>query len=215
MVNKLAARRIESLSYAKPDNRFMFLTNRFDRLEDMKTGEDETNLMDAKEPTRIDIEAAYRQHADALRWFLYGVLRNDALVADALQATFLKLMQQGDKLRDVTSLKSWLFQVAFNEAMLVKRKNKVVRDHSQQVAWRTEAIRKGEDSPEESALLDEQVEQVRAAIEQLSADHQMVVRKRIYEGLKFREIAEELDVPLGTILARMQSALKKLKPFFE
>ncbi len=215
MVNKLAARRIESLSYAKPDNRFMFLTNRFDRLEDMKTGEDETNLMDAKEPTRIDIEAAYRQHADALRWFLSGVLRNDALVADALQATFLKLMQQGDKLRDVTSLKSWLFQVAFNEAMLVKRKNKVVRDHSQQVAWRTEAIRKGEDSPEESALLGEQVEQVRAAIEQLSADHQMVVRKRIYEGLKFREIAEELDVPLGTILARMQSALKKLKPFFE
>jgi RNA polymerase sigma-70 factor (ECF subfamily) len=181
----------------------------------MKPGEDETNLMDAKETTRIDIEAAYQQHADALRWFLCGVLRNDALVADALQATFLKLMQQGDKLRDIASLKSWLFQVAFNEAMLVKRKNKVVRDHSQQVAWRTEAIRKGENSPEEVALLDEQVDQVRVAIESLSADHQMVVRKRIYEGLKFREIAEELDVPLGTILARMQSALKKLKPFFE
>ncbi len=181
----------------------------------MTSGEDETNLMDATEPDRIDIEAAYRQHADSLRWFLCGVLRNDALVADALQATFLKLMQQGEKLRDIASLKSWLFQVAFNEAMLVKRKNKVARDHSQQVAWRAEAIRKGEDSPEESAVLDEQVEQVRAAIEVLSVDQQAVVRKRIYEGMKFREIAEELDVPLGTILARMQSALKKLKPFFE
>jgi len=126
--------------------------------------------MDATEPTRIDIEAAYQQHADALRWFLAGVLRNDVLVADALQATFLKLMQQGEKLRDIASLKSWLFQVAFNEAMLVKRKNKVVRDHSQQVAWRTEAIRKGEGSPEESALLGEQVDQVRAAIESLSVD---------------------------------------------
>jgi len=70
-------------------------------------------------------------------------------------------------------------------------------------------------SPEEPALKNEQAEQVRAAIESLSADQQTVVRKRIYEGLKFREIAEELDVPLGTILARMQAALKKLKPFFE
>ena len=171
--------------------------------------------MDATEPTRIDIEAAYQQHADALRWLLCGVLRNDALVADALQATFLKLMEKGERLRNVASLKSWLFQVAFNEAMLVKRKNRTARDHSQQVAWRTEAIRTGERSPEESALLDEQMEQIREAIGSLSADQQMVVRKRIYEGLKFREIAEELDVPLGTILARMQSALKKLKPFFE
>ena len=99
--------------------------------------------------------------------------------------------------------------------MLVKRKSKVARDHSQKVAWRVEAIRAGEGSPEEPALKSEQAEQVREAIEALSADQQAVVRKRIYEGLKFREIAEELNVPLGTVLARMQSAIKKLRPFFE
>lgn len=171
--------------------------------------------MDATDSNRIDIEAAYEQHSDGLRWFLIGVLRNETLVADALQATFLKLMQQSEKLHSESSVKSWLFQVAFNEAMLVKRKSKVARDHSQKVAWRIEAIRTGEGSPEEQALLDEQAEQVRSAIESLSADQQTVVRKRIYEGLKFREIAEELDVPLGTILARMHSAIKKIKPYFE
>lgn len=174
--------------------------------------------MDATEPNRIDIEAAWEQHSDSLRWFLAGVLRNDALVADAIQATFLKLLQQGNKLRKSTSLKSWLFQVAFNEAMLVKRKTKLARDHGQQVAWRAQAIqrdRSGEGSPEEPAMLIEQVHQVRKAIESLDPNQQLVVRKRIYEGLKFREIAEELDVPLGTVLARMQAALKKLKPLFE
>lgn len=171
--------------------------------------------MDATDPTRIDIEAAYELHSESLRWFLCGVLRNDTLVADALQATFLKLMQQGDKLRDASALKSWLFQVAFNEAMLVKRKNKVARNHRQKVAWRVAAIRDGEGSPEEPAINSEQADQVRAAIESLSAGQQAVVRKRIYEGLKFREIAEQLDVPLGTVLARMQSALKKLRPHFE
>ena len=171
--------------------------------------------MDATDPTQIDIEAAYEQHSDSLRWFLSGVLRNETLVSDALQATFLKLIQQHDKLRDASALKSWLFQVAFNEAMLVKRKSKVVRDHSQRVAWRVEAIRTGEGSPEEPALKNEQAEQVREAIGSLSEVQQTVVRKRIYEGLKFREIAEELDVPLGTVLARMQAAIKKLRPFFE
>lgn len=167
------------------------------------------------DPERIDIDAAYQQHAESLHWFLCGVLRNDALVADAIQATFLKLLEQGDKLRDMASLKSWLFQVAFNEAMLVKRKKKTARDHSQQVAWRSEAIRTGHDAPDLEALRTEQTEQVRVAVESLPESQQVVVRKRIYEGLKFREIAEELNVPLGTVLARMQSALKKLKPFFD
>jgi len=174
--------------------------------------------MDATESNRINIAAAWQQHSDALRWFLLGVLKNETLVADALQATFLKLMEQKDGLRKASSLKSWLFQVGFNEAMLVKRKDKVVREHSHKVAWRAEAIqsnRVGEGSPEAPALLDEKIEQVRLAVETLSQDHQTIVRKRIYEGLKFREIAEELDVPLGTVLARMQAALKKLRPFFE
>lgn len=174
--------------------------------------------MDASDTNQIDIEKAWQQHYDSLRWFLLGVLKNETQVADVVQATFLKLMQQQEGLRKSSSLKSWLFQVAFNEAMLIKRKSKVARDHSEKVAWRAQAIqadRSGEGAPEADSLLLEQTQQVRAALETLSADQQLVVRKRIYEGLKFREIAEELDVPLGTVLARMHSALKKLKPLFE
>ncbi len=174
--------------------------------------------MDATDSNRINVEQAWQQYSDSLQWFLLGVLKNESMVADALQATFLKLMQQEDGLRKSSSLKSWLYQVAFNEAMLVKRKSKVAREHSHKVAWRAQAIqqsRSGEGSPEAPALLNEDIQQVREALESLSVDQQTVVRKRIYEGLKFREIAEELNVPLGTVLARMQSALKKLKPFFE
>lgn len=167
------------------------------------------------ESGEIDIDAAYQQHAGSLRWFLRGVLKNDALVADAVQATFLKLLEQGDKLREKASLKSWLFQVAYNEAMLVKRKDKTVRDHGQQVAWRSEAIRTEQEAPDFDALKSEQSQLVCSAIESLPPAQQTVVRLRIYEGLKFREIAEKLNVPIGTVLARMQSALKKLKPFFD
>lgn len=180
----------------------------------MDPGSDTFEIVEP-ESDGIDVDAAYQQHADSLQWFLRGVLKNDTLVADAVQATFLKLLQQGDKLREKSSLKSWLFQVAYNEAMLVKRKDKTVRDHGQQVAWRTEAIRTEQEAPDFDALKSEQSQLVCTAIESLSQPQQVVVRMRIYEGLKFREIAERLDVPIGTILARMQSALKKLKPFFD
>ena len=62
------------------------------------------------------------------------------------------------------------------------------------------------------AIQQEDIERVREALMRLPASQREVVQKRIYEGLKFREIADELDVPLGTVLARMQAALKKLKP---
>ena len=60
-------------------------------------------------------------------------------------------------------------------------------------------------------IREEEIEMVRTALNELSDVQRAVVEKRIYEGLKFREIAQQLNVPLGTVLARMQSSLKKLK----
>jgi RNA polymerase sigma-70 factor (ECF subfamily) len=109
--------------------------------------------------------------------------------------------------------------VAFNEAMLIRRREATGRKHAEGIAWRLELRLGGVDGVKsklghsvEQAIRQEDVELVRAAIAELSEVQRVVVEKRIYEGLKFREIADVLDVPLGTVLARMQSSLKKLKP---
>ena len=76
---------------------------------------------------RIDptvVAALYVQHADELRAFLLGVLRDGHLAADVLQATFVKAIEQGHTAHE-ESLKSWLFQVAYREALLVKRRQGV------------------------------------------------------------------------------------------
>ena len=64
---------------------------------------------------------------------------------------------------------------------------------------------------ETSALRQESIEQVRKAIDQLSPEQQQVVRLRIYEDRKFAEIADELAIPLGTVLTRMRAATQKLQ----
>jgi len=158
----------------------------------------------------------------ALERFLIGVLRDEAAAADALQTTFIRLLEKGHLVQQQDSMKSWLFRVAFNEAMLIRRKDTTSKKHAENVAWKLQGqlgADRGVDhrlsQSVHHAIQQEDIKQVRAALKQLPLAQREVVKKRIYEGLKFREIADELDVPLGTVLARMQAGLKKLKPILK
>lgn len=168
------------------------------------------------------VRTVYEEHRLALERFLLGVLRDEAAAADALQTTFSRLLEKGHMVQQQDSLKSWLFRVAFNEAMLIRRKESISRKHAENVAWKIQ-VQSGADKGVDQrlsqsvhyAILQEDIKRVREALTQLPESQREVVEKRIYEGLKFREIADELDVPLGTVLARMQAGLKKLKPILK
>ena len=73
--------------------------------------------------TPEQIQDLYNEHVAALTTFLVGILRDDATAADVLQTTFTKLLEKGYTIQQASSAKAWLFRVAFNEAMVVKRKN--------------------------------------------------------------------------------------------
>ena len=165
--------------------------------------------MATPEEIRIDsarVAALYVEHADDLKAFLIGVLRDRDLAAEALQSTFTKTMESGHTARE-ESLKGWLFRVAFNEAMAIRRRQKVHQKSVRNWAWRQS---KRSDSPEENVSRWETVNQVKQALETLPDDQQQIVHMRIYEEKTFAVIAEELQLPLGTVLTRMRLALKKL-----
>jgi RNA polymerase sigma-70 factor, ECF subfamily len=67
------------------------------------------------------IAAMYVAHGGELQRFLLGVLRDAASTSDCLQATFTKLLERGHESRPETR-RAWLFKVAFQEAMLARRK---------------------------------------------------------------------------------------------
>ena len=168
------------------------------------TGEDEDEKLDP-----AVIAALYVEHGAELRNFLVGVLRDAHLASDALQLTFAKLMEQGHESR-AESRKGWLFRVAYNQAMLIRRKQGVAERGLKKLAWRR-AKEQEHSGPEEPVIRFEAVEQVREAMRNLSPVQLTVVRMRIYEDKTFAEIAAELKIPLGTALARMHAALKKLR----
>src|SRR5690606_13641829 len=100
------------------------------------------------------------------------------------------------------------FRVAFNEAMGARRRQ-AVRDKATRVLAELPPVLS--EAADELVCRRETIARVRDALERLSAEQQQVVRMRIYEQKKCNEIAQELALPLGTVLTRMQAALRKLR----
>lgn len=164
------------------------------------------------------VRAIYDEFSEGLYRFLTGVLKDSDAAEDALQVTFLRLAEKGHTVQRKGSIKSWLYQVAFNEALLLRRREGTRRKHQEAVADFLQARPRAValDNPHhvvDDMIRQEATVQVQQALERLTKVQREVVVKRIYEGKKFREIAAELDVPLPTVLARMQASLRKLKPF--
>ena len=101
-----------------------------------------------------------------------------------------------------------MFRVAYNEAMGLIRWNTIQRKSLNQLGQTTKFF--SNDSPDQRLLDDENIEQIRLALTQLPESQQAVVKARIYENKTFNEIAQDLDIPLGTVLTRMRLALKFL-----
>lgn len=162
--------------------------------------------MDAGQLDPADVAELYAHHAAELLAFLTGVLRNADWAAEALQSTFVKAAEAGHTAQRET-IKGWLFRVAYNEAMLLRRRQEVDQRATRKVAWQINL----ESAAVDSGLLQQEVvERVRRGLETLPSDQRTVVRLRIYEDKTFSQIAEELGIPLGTVVTRMRAALQKL-----
>jgi RNA polymerase sigma factor (sigma-70 family) len=164
------------------------------------------------DPTRIDaavVAALYERYADEIGMFLKGVLRNSDLAAEALQNTFAKAVESGHTARE-ESLKGWLFQVAFHEALLLRRRAQIHERSLRQMAQNSQSSVPSGERPEERLSRSETLAEVRRALGELPPDQRQVVQMRIYEEKTFAEIAAEISAQLGTVLTRMRLAMKKL-----
>ncbi len=127
--------------------------------------------------------------------------REDAL--DLTQDVFLKAYQNLTKLSDVERFSPWLFRIAHNEAYSQLRKRRP--DNVELVYEPPTANSRDGLFPVELNLA------VERALGRLSADQREAVVLKIYQGFKFEEMAEILDLPLSTIKSRLYSALDVLK----
>jgi RNA polymerase sigma-70 factor, ECF subfamily len=133
---------------------------------------------------------------------------NRPLAEDLVQETFAALLSRGGY-EAGRPFKPWLYAIATNLA----------RDHFKSAAVRHAALPGDElpetistaPGPEEHALAAEQGREVAAAIGQMAEEYQVVLVLRFYQGLSLQEIAQALDVPLGTVKSRLSVGVRRLR----
>jgi len=155
----------------------------------------------------------FNQFSGGVRAFLGSKLANEADVEDCFSQVFEKLWIHGDSVNPAAR-GAWLFVVARREAALHWRKQKRSEANIEELARMTPETSDGE-SPAEAIQTAETTERLRQATEALPHDQRVILRKRFFDDLSFREIAEELNLPLGTALSRVHAALKRLRKILE
>ena len=128
---------------------------------------------------------------------------------DLAQTAFARLFERAGSFRHGARLSTFLWRIAVNLCL----------DEQRRSGRRATASLDGMTDPEPASALPpppavaaqhERAELVRQALGRLSERTRAVVVLRHYEGLRFREIAEVLDVPVGTVKSRMADALDRL-----
>jgi RNA polymerase sigma factor (sigma-70 family) len=159
----------------------------------------------------VGLAELYRVHSRELHQFLVGLLRDRTVADDVLQQVFLKLLEAWESIQPATA-KGWLFTVAYHEALAVRGRRKLDAAARARL-WARPAWQAGCEArdPCNEAVRNEEVEQVRRALEQLSPAQREVVERRFYQDQTFAAAARDLQCPLGTVLTRMRLALVKLR----
>jgi RNA polymerase sigma-70 factor (ECF subfamily) len=152
-----------------------------------------------------------RHHAPLLG-YLYRLTGGDRQLAeDLVQETLLRVLGQRAYAPD-RPFKPWLYTIATNLA----------RDYFKSAAVRQRWRRENEEGtllqvfdcapgPEERALAAEQGSEVRAALAELSEEYRVVVVLRFYQGFSLADIAETLQIPLGTVKSRLSVGVHRLR----
>ncbi|QGU02671.1 ECF RNA polymerase sigma factor SigH [Corynebacterium kalinowskii] len=165
-----------------------------------------------------------RFEADALPLLdqLYGgalrLTRNPADAEDLVQETYMKAFKSFDSFKEGTNLKAWLYRIMTNT--YINSYRKAQREPAQlpteeitdyQLYSTSSHLSTGLDSAEVEALKTLPDNDIVAALNDLSEEYRMVVYYVDIEGLAYKEVAEILDVPIGTVMSRLHRGRKQLR----
>jgi len=164
-----------------------------------------------KEKSHAEFETTMVPYMDMLHNYAYYLAGDKELAADLLQETYLKAYRFFDKFEKGTNAKAWLYRIMrntyINEYRRVKRIPELVQYDEHISAYRMLPI-PGRDSNDLREIIDNRMfdDDVAGAIASLPEKFKSVVVLRDIEDLPYEEIAEALEIPIGTVRSRLHRA---------
>jgi RNA polymerase sigma-70 factor (ECF subfamily) len=170
-----------------------------------------------------DEKKRFQQDALPLLDSLYGaalrMTRNPADAEDLVQETMMRAYRAFDRFQEGTNLKAWLFRILTNAYINTYRKKqrepvKVSQDEIEEFDLYRELKNHDPEfsSTPETIVLDSLVDtDIIEAIEDLPEQFRLAVVLSDVEGFSYAEMAEIMDVPMGTVMSRLHRGRKALQ----
>jgi RNA polymerase sigma-70 factor (ECF subfamily) len=162
-------------------------------------------------------ELLYARYAHPLLNFFYQMCFDRTASEDYLQETFLRVWRARRTYRPIGKVSTWLYQIAknfwFNEREKLRRRPFHAGGGGEEARaqWQNVADPRGDSSPAGEAGAREVERLVSEAVSGLSEKLRAVFVLARYRGLPYADVAEILDIPVGTVKSRMSLAEKTLR----
>jgi RNA polymerase sigma-70 factor, ECF subfamily len=154
-------------------------------------------------------------YANALR-----LTRQPADAADLVQETLMRAYVAWDRFEPGSNCRAWLLRILTNSFINNYRRRRRHRRFATERPEEAVAVFYGDEpkraaDPERELLADALGDEVSAALDTLGDDYRKVVELADLRGIRYRDIAAELDIPIGTVMSRLFRARRQLEARLE
>ena len=161
----------------------------------------------AQQGDRSSFGELVRRHHPGVVNVVYRMCGDVQLAEDAAQEAFIRAWLHLSSYRPQSSLRNWLYRIAVNAALdVLRREPEIAAEDVEDVL-----VADSEPGPEAALLRQERSRQIQRAVLSLTPTSRAVLILREYEELSYQEIAAALDIPVGTVMSRLNYARTRLK----
>lgn len=163
-------------------------------------------VLEAKKGKQKAFTQLMQHYKDSVFFMVLKMLNNPDDANDVTQLTFSKAFENLDKYKPDFAFSTWLFKIATNNAIdfIRKRKrNTVSLSTSNNEEDKTLEIPSTMPTPEEAIIKKQQNLILKEVIDQLPPTYKKLVELRYFSEKSYDEITEELQIPIGTLKARL------------
>lgn len=149
-----------------------------------------------------------QRYKDSIYFMVLKMVNNKEDAMDLTVETFAKAFEKLDKYQPEFAFSTWLFRVATNNCIDFIRKKKL---HTTSIYGMTDddgdevplQIKSDTLNPEETSIKKQQTEELKLLIQSLPPRYRNLITLRYFDELSYEEIAQQLDLPLGTVKAQL------------
>ncbi len=174
----------------------------------MELPDNSINALLAKKDSST-FEQVFKTHFKNLHAYAITILKDEDEAEEIVQQVFFKLWDRADNLSFTGSVAAYLYRAVHNESMNYLRHQKVKASHQMHVAYRM----KQQDTENSSGqILNKELEnKFQSALAELPEQCRTIFQLSRFEEMKYREIAEKLDISVKTVEHQMGKALKTMR----